>query len=288
MSEPAEPVPQRIDPSGDPPRATVRVALAGLGSIGKVLARSLVAGVPGAGLVAVAARDGAKAAAFLEGIGSRAPVLPLARLGDVADVVVEALPAGAFDELAEPVLRAGRTLLVISAGTLLSRTHLFGLAQRHGARIVVPTGALIGLDAVQAAAQGTIHSVVMVTRKPPAGLRGAPHLLEHGISLDGLAVPLRVFAGTARDAVRGFPANVNVVAALSLAGIGPDRTRIEIWADPTVDRNRHRIEVDSDSAAFSMEIANVPSEDNPRTGRITALSVLATIRKLVQPVRIGT
>jgi aspartate dehydrogenase len=269
-------------------QAPARVAVAGLGSIGRVLARRLVDGVPGSMLAAVAARDEAKARTFLEGIGSTAPVVPLDRLGDAADVIVEALPASAFDELAEPTLAKGRTLLVISVGTLLSRTDLFDFAERHGGRIIVPTGALIGLDAVQAAAQGTIHSVVMVTRKPPAGLRGAPHLVANGISVDGLDAPRRVFAGTARDAVKGFPANVNVVAALSLAGIGPDRTWIEIWADPTVDRNRHRIEVDSDSATFSMEIANIPSDDNPRTGRITALSVLATIRKLGQSVVIGT
>jgi aspartate dehydrogenase len=96
-----------------------------------------------------------------------------------------------------------------------------------------------------------------------------------------------VFEGSAREAAAGFPANVNVAAALSLAGIGPDRTRVEIWADPTVDRNCHSIEVDADSARFSLKIENVPSE-NPRTGRITALSVLAALRKLHNPLRIGT
>jgi aspartate dehydrogenase len=98
---------------------------------------------------------------------------------------------------------------------------------------------------------------------------------------------LRVFSGSAREAAKGFPANLNVAAALSLAGIGPDRTVLEIWADPTVTRNTHRIEVDSDSASFSMTIENIPSE-NPRTGRITALSVIALLRKLSAPVRVGT
>ena len=98
---------------------------------------------------------------------------------------------------------------------------------------------------------------------------------------------MRVFSGSAREAAKGFPANLNVAAALSLAGIGPDRTVLEIWADPTVTRNTHRIEVDSDSASFSMTIENIPSE-NPRTGRITALSVIALLRKLSAPVRVGT
>jgi len=116
---------------------------------------------------------------------------------------------------------------------------------------------------------------------------GAPYLVENGISLEGLNEPRLVFSGTARDAAAGFPANVNVAAALALAGIGPDRTIAEIWADPLIERNCHTVEVDSDSARFTLSIENIPS-DNPRTGRITALSVLATLRKLHSPLRIGT
>src|SRR5262249_14173305 len=159
-----------------------------------------------------------------------------------------------------------------SAGALLERPHLIDLAKAKGGQIMVPTGALIGLDAVTAAAEGSINSVRMVTRKPPGGLAGAPYLVANSISVDGLNEAKLVFRGTARAAAAGFPANVNVAAALSLAGIGPDRTLMEIWADPAVDRNCHSIEVEADSARFTLMIENVPSE-NPKTGRITALSV---------------
>jgi aspartate dehydrogenase len=128
----------------------------------------------------------------------------------------------------------------------------------------------------------------MITRKPPGGLAGAPHLERHGIRLEGLSEPLKVFEGTAREGARGFPANVNVAAALSLAGIGPDRTRLEIWADPGVTRNTHRIVVEADSARFEMQIENVSSEENPRTGKITALSVIAALRGLVASLKIGS
>jgi aspartate dehydrogenase len=128
----------------------------------------------------------------------------------------------------------------------------------------------------------------MITRKPPKGLAGAPYLEEHGIDLEGLAEARKVFEGSAREGARGFPANVNVAAALSLAGIGPDRTRLEIWADPAVIRNTHRIVVEADSARFEMQIENVPSEDNPRTGRITALSVIAALRGLTSTLRAGS
>jgi aspartate dehydrogenase len=127
----------------------------------------------------------------------------------------------------------------------------------------------------------------MITRKPPTGLAGAPHLVSNGISVEGLTEAKRVFSGSARDAAAGFPANVNVAAALSLAGVGPDRTTIEIWADPAVTRNCHTIEVDSDSARFTLSIENIPSE-NPKTGRITAQSVLAALRRLNAPLRVGT
>ena len=121
----------------------------------------------------------------------------------------------------------------------------------------------------------------------PRGLAGAPYLETNRISVEGLSEPKRVFSGTACEGAAGFPANVNVAAALSLAGIGPDRTMMEIWADPTVDRNCHSIEVDSDSARFTLAIENIPSE-NPKTGRITSLSALAALRKLVSPLRVGT
>ena len=140
--------------------------------------------------------------------------------------------------------------MVLSCGALLPRPELLELAKAHGGRIIVPTGGLLGLDAVAAAAEGTIHSVRMTTRKPPNGLAGAPHLVKNGISVEGLNEAKLVFTGTARDAAAGFPANVNVVAALALAGIGPDRTMIDIWADPTKTRNCHVIEVDADCSVI--------------------------------------
>ena len=152
---------------------------------------------------------------------------------------------------------------------------------------MVPTGALIGLDAVTAAAVGKIHSVRMITRKPVRGLTGAPYIVENNIDIEGITQAQKIFEGTAREAAKGFPANVNVAVALSLAGIGPDLTMIEIWADPASTRNTHRIEVESDSADFSMSIENIPSE-NPKTGLITALSVIAYLRKLRASLRVGT
>jgi aspartate dehydrogenase len=264
-----------------------RIAIAGLGEIGKTLARKLAQGLPGLSLSAVAARDRAKAQTWLDREGISCPLIALDELPDHADLAVECAPAAILDQICRPMLNAGKQVMVLSASALLPRPDLIELARAKGGRIIVPTGALIGFDAVSAAAEGTIHSVQMITRKPPNGLAGAPYLIENGISVEGLTSALRVFSGSARDAAAAFPANVNVVAALSLAGIGPDRTTIEIWADPAVTRNCHQIKVDSDSASFQMSIENIPSE-NPKTGRITALSAIAALRKLGASLQVGT
>jgi aspartate dehydrogenase len=176
----------------------------------------------------------------------------------------------------------------LSVGALIEHMGLIEKARATGARIVVPTGALLGLDAVRAAAEGEIISVTLLTRKPPASLAGAPGLAQHSGSLAGLKQPLRVFAGSAREAIGRFPANLNVAVALALAGIGPDRTQVEVWADPAVQRNTHTVRVVADAADLTMTIENVPSGDNPRTGRITAQSAISALRRLTAPLVVGS
>ncbi|MGD0102900.1 MAG: aspartate dehydrogenase [Rhodopila sp.] len=266
---------------------TRTVAIAGLGAIGLPLARALDDGVDGLRLVAVASGDSVKARANLAGFRAPPRIVELPELAD-ADIVVEAAPSAIFERIALPALEAGRIFIAASAGALLPRMHLARLARRTGARIIVPTGALLGLDAVRAAAEGRVDSVTIETRKPPIGLIGAPYLVTHGIDVSDLASPLLVFEGNALDAAAGFPANVNVAAALALAGIGPMRTRVRIWADPGVTRNIHTIRVEAEAARFTMTIENVPSPDNPRTGRLTALSLLACLRGLVSTVKVGS
>jgi len=263
------------------------VGIAGLGAVGLNVARRLEEGIPGLVLAAVAVRDRDKARRSLPGAGERIPIVPAEALAETCDVVIECLPPQLFRSVGLSVIDRGKIFMPLSVGQLLDNWDLVERAKKTGARILAPTGALLGLDAVRAAAEGTIHSVTMVTRKPPSGLEGAPYLVENNIDIESIKEPLKIFDGTAREAAKGFPANLNVAVALSLAGIGPDRTRLEIWADPALTRNVHRVEVESDSARFSMSIENIPSE-NPKTGRITALSVIALLRKQFAPLRVGT
>jgi aspartate dehydrogenase len=273
----------------EPRTQPLKLAIGGLGAIGLDVARRIAAGdVPGIAFAAAVVRDRDKARKALAGVRALPQFVDFDGAAELADIIVECLPSAQFAAIAEPAIARGRIFMPLSVGALIDHMHLIDRARQTGARIIVPTGALLGLDAVRAAAEGTIESVRIVTRKPPAGLAGAPLLVARNISVEGLEQPLRVFEGSAREAIAGFPANVNVAVALSLAGIGPDRTRVEIWADPGVTRNTHTIHVTSDSSNLTMTIQSIPTAENPRTGRITALSVVAALRRLTAPLVVGT
>jgi len=265
----------------------LRVAIAGLGAIGRQVAVALDAGLRGFELAAVSARDLKGASAFVATLRRPVPAVEIAALEPLADIVIESAPGAFLDAIAKPFLLKDKTVLVLSAGALLEASELIELARSGRGRIIVPSGAIGGLDAVSAAAEGSIHSARIVTRKPVAALLGAPYLVQNGLEVRGISEPLLIFAGPVREGAKAFPANVNVAAALSLAGIGPDRTMQEVWADPTLSCNRHQIEIDADSATLSLTIENIPSV-NPKTGRIVAQSVLASLRRLAAPLRIGT
>lgn len=266
---------------------TLTIAVAGLGAIGAALAAEIARTEPLIRIAAVAARDEAKAAAALAGLGLDARICPLDELPYAADLVVECLPAQAFDAVADATLAAGKDLMALSVGQLARRDDLIPAFRERGLRLIVPTGAILGLDVVRALARGEVASCRIVTRKPPQGLAGAPYLAAAGIDVMALAEPMLVFSGTARDAIQGFPSNVNVAVALALAGVGVDRTQCEIWVDPTETANVHRIEVEAAGAAVEMTIRGRPDPANPRTSRMTALSAAAALKRLVDPVWIG-
>jgi aspartate dehydrogenase len=177
--------------------------------------------------------------------------------------------------------------MVLSVGGLVGVLDEWArLAEKHGCRILVPSGAIAGLDGMKGAREGGITSVTMETRKPPRGLAGAPWIEQQQIDLDGIKTETLIFEGPATEAVKAFPANVNVVAAVSLASVGPDKTRIKIFAVPGQERNQHRITVEGEFGRLSIEIENVPSE-NPRTGKLSYLSAIAMLRELGASVQVG-
>src|SRR5476649_2180560 len=181
-------------------KPSMRVGLAGLGAVGLDVARRLIDGdVPGLTLTAVAVRDAGKARRALPQIGDMIALRTATALADECDVVVECLPPALFRDVAISAIDKGRIFMPLSVAQLLENFDLVERAKQKGARILVPTGALLGFDAVRAVAEGTIRSVNMGTRKPPAGREGAPYLVERGISVTGLKAPLKGFDGTARE-----------------------------------------------------------------------------------------
>ena len=265
------------------------IGIVGCGTIGRKMAIEIDRGaVPGARLAALNSRDMGKAAAFAATLSAPPPVLPLDELAAASDMVVETATGEALDAIARAALGAGKDLMVLSCGALLGRDDLFETACRNGATIVVPSGAIVGLDGVVSASAGRVESVTMVTRKPPDGLRGSPGADRSDVDLDALTEPALLYEGPVEVACRLFPANVNVSAALSLAGIGPQKTTTRVYADPTVTRNTHEIIVEGEFGRFSLKIENVPSPSNPRTGILSALSALATLKKLTSHLQVGT
>ncbi|MFA5520928.1 MAG: aspartate dehydrogenase [Castellaniella sp.] len=263
-----------------------RVGIAGFGAIGRSIAEHIRQGIDGVELAAVGVRNPEAPPAFDWG-GAPPRFTTLDGLEPHCEVVIECAPATLLSGIASPFLRAGKKVIILSSSALLLQPELIELAREHQGQILVPTGAILGLDAILAAAEGCIESVKVVSRKPPRGFQGAPYVEKHGIDLLALTQPTMIFSGTAREVALGFPANLNVAVSVSLAGVGPDNTSLEVWADPTIDYNHHAVEVVSDSARLSMEIRNVPTA-NPRTGRITALSVMAMLRKMNAPLSVGT
>lgn len=255
--------------------------------MGSLIAKAVDAGVIDAELTGIAELERARAEAVVAALGGNVAIGAIADLAESADLLVEAAGAGAVAEVLGEASAHGRDALVLSVGGLLDLDDQIESMRQADLRIYCPSGAIGGLDAVKAAAVGTIESARITTRKPPAGLAGARYLEEHGIDLSSLTGPQTVFEGTARDACRAFPANVNVSAALSLAGIGADRTRVRLVADPSVSRNVHEIEVKGDFGVIRTVTESTPSE-NPKTSRLAASSAIALLKNMTASLRIGT
>ncbi|MPZ14927.1 MAG: aspartate dehydrogenase [Chloroflexi bacterium] len=203
------------------------------------------------------------------------------------DLVLELASQNAVHRHGEAVLESGRDLLVMSIGALADDAlfdRLTKAAAANGRRLLLPSGALGALDAIAAAAIGGLEEVTLTTRKPPDALQTGTGRDASLAEATDEAVLL--YDGSAREAVRLYPANVNVAAALSLAGVGFDRTRVHIYADPAVSRNTHEVHARGWFGELRFTMMNIPTE-NPKTGRITALSVLRTIRNLQAPVIVG-
>lgn len=262
------------------------IGIVGCGAIGKALLTAVEDGKLAVNIAGVTSRTEKTARELLASFRNPPPYVSLGELIAASDLVIEAAGGEVVPSLAHKVFAAAKDLMVISVGALLEHPEIMENSRKTGCRLYCPSGAIAGLDGIKSASVGVIRHVTHTTRKPPGGLEGAPYLLERGISLLGLQEEKEIFSGSAREACRGFPANVNVTGAVSLAGIGPDQTRVRIFAVPGLARNCHDIDVEGEFGLLHVHIENVPSE-NPRTGKLTALSIVRAVQDVLDPVRIG-
>ncbi|MGC8816702.1 MAG: aspartate dehydrogenase [Candidatus Hadarchaeum sp.] len=208
-----------------------------------------------------------------------------------ADIVVEAASQEAVRQYSLGILRSGKDLIILSVGALCDDEFLSRLreeSERQGRKIYVPSGAVIGIDGVKSASLRKISTVRLVTRKPPVAFKDNEYLSRKGVKLSHLRTPKIIFTGTAREAVKLFPASVNVAATLSLAGVGFDRTMVTIVADPRIKRNIHEIRMEGESGELIARSINKPFLESPRTSYLAALSAARTLRNLSEAIQIGT
>ena len=272
----------------------MRIALIGGGTIARLVLEQVRAGNLGRfEVVALMGRPGgAPRARALAGefsvnyVESREALLE-----SRPQAVIEAASHEAVREHLVALLEARTGVVVLSAGALVDdalRESAQSAAHRTGALLFVPSGGIGGLDALKTACLAGVDEASIQVAKPPAAWKDIAYVERKGFHLEGLKAPLTLFEGTAREGVPHFPQNVNIAAILSLGGIGPDRTRLKVVADPALELNTHTIRVSGRSGRFTLVLENVPAPENPKTSWLACYSALAAIQALGSPIRYGT
>ena len=271
------------------------VGLIGCGSIGTIIAEAIDRGRVGDVELVVVYDVIREHAERLVNKLSRKPVISesveeLIKREDIK-LVVEAASQEAVRQYALKILDEGKDLMVMSTGALLDDKlykQILDSAKKRGRKVYVPSGAIVGLDNIKSAALARIYEVTLTTRKPPSSFEGAPLIKNRKIDLNAIKKPTLLYEGTAREAVKLFPRNVNVAASLSLAGVGPDKIKVKIIADPGIKEIIHEIRVKGEFGELETRTINRPFPSNPQTSYIAALSAIATLKRIAEKIVIGT
>ncbi|MFO7976079.1 MAG: aspartate dehydrogenase [Candidatus Hydrogenedentota bacterium] len=256
----------------------MKVGLVGCGNIGADFCIALQKGDIPAEVAALTDIDPSRAELLLSNFQLSAKICSLEENAAAVDFLVECADATAVESVIHAAIKYQKDCLILSIGGLMTMPQLREEARRNNVQVWLPSGALAGLDGVRAAREGGLHSVTLTTRKPPKGLEGAPHLIENNICLDDLEEPKVIFEGTALDAVKAFPKNVNVAAALSFSGVGPKKTRVRVIADPRATTNNHEIVAEGAFGRLAAVTENLPSPRNAKSSYLASLSGCAELR----------
>lgn len=210
------------------------------------------------------------------------------QLIDQSDLIVESVAAADTVNILERIIRAGKHVLVMSVGKLLQGEHLFALAQQQGCQIIVPSGAIAGIDALKAVHHATIHEIILTTRKPPQGLAGAPFIIANTINLSEIKEETVIFEGNVDEAIKAFPQNINVAATVALASRQKEKLRVRIITSPTFQHNIHELQISGDFGRMTTRTENCPCPDNPKTSYLAVLSGIESLRSFCHMEKIGT
>ena len=268
---------------------SLRIGLVGCGAIGRVIAIAMDR-TEDIEAIFLFDRSEEQARALAARLDKAVHMTSVDALISKSELVIEAASQEACKEVAPKVLWAGRDLMVMSVGAFADdafNDHVRALARDKGVKVYIPNGALAGVDGVRCAAEGRIDEVLLETRKPPAGFRGSEAVARMGVDLDSLKEERVLYDGPARRACIEFPQNVNVAAALSMAGLGFDGTRVRIIADPRVTTNQHTVTLKGSFGEMRAWVSNFPSPDNAKTSYLAALSAISLVRKIAGPVWVG-
>lgn len=271
----------------------LKAALIGCGFIGETLAKAIDRELKDSiELIAVYDQLRDKAIRLSQALDNKPKVVedPENVLSDNVDLVIEAASQAVVKTHILKFLRAGKNVMVASVGALADSSLLrevMAVAREKNVKVYIPSGAIGGLDWIKAASDADLEKVTITVRKPPLGLEGSPYVVKNKIDLRALQKPTQIYEGPATEAASAFPANVNVAVALSLAGIGAERTMVRVVADPTVKRNIHEIEAEGRAGRITIRIENVPSPTNPKTSWVAALSAVQKLKELAEPMSLG-
>lgn len=269
----------------------LKIGIVGCGAIGSSLAKTIVCDFSGkAQLVNLYDIEIEKAYNLASKLNhQKLPALSLEDLINKVDLVVEATTADCAFEIAKKTISLRKDIMIMSVGGIVQAyKELLALAQANGVRILIPSGAICGIDGLKAAALGKINKVTLTTKKPPKAFLGVPYVVKQKVRLDSLSGDTLLFEGNALTAIRAFPQNINVAATLSIAGIGPEQTMVRIVASPNITRNVHEIEIESKAGRIVTRTENIVHPDNPKTSYLAVLSAVATLKQILEPAKIGT
>lgn len=204
------------------------------------------------------------------------------------DLMVESVNALRTDTFIRQALSAKRHVLAMSVGKLLGKENLFSLAARQGCSLLIPSGAIAGIDALKAASLGHIDKIILTTRKPLSGFGPNPFFEKNKIDLSRITQETMIFKGDVSSAVKFFPQNINVAATLSLASRHQEKLTVRIVTSPDFVTNSHEVEVTGDFGRMVSRTDNVPCHDNPKTSLLAVLSAIQALKDFCSGNRIGT